>query len=235
MYPRLKRIADVTLSSTAILLLLPLTLPIMLLLRLTAEGEVFYLQKRKGYKCRDFKIWKFATMLKDSPNMGTGSLTLRNDWRVTPVGRYLRITKINELPQLVNVLLGDMSIVGPRPQVERDFLAYPADIRERIYDVKPGITGIGSLVFRDEEALISSTNLDPHVYYKEYIAPYKGALELWYQQNASVSTDLLIMLCTAWQILAPQSNLVFSIFKDLPPRPTALTPEGAMRLQVSLD
>lgn len=235
MYPRLKRIADVTLSSTAILLLLPLTLPIMLLLRLTAEGEVFYLQKRKGYKCRDFMIWKFATMLKDSPNLGTGSLTLRGDWRVTPVGRYLRITKINELPQLINVLIGDMSIVGPRPQVERDFLAYPEDIREQIYEVKPGITGIGSLVFRDEEALISATPLDPHLYYKEYIAPYKGALELWYQQHASVRTDLLIMLCTAWQILSPQSELVYSLFKDLPPRPKSLTPEGAMKLHVRLE
>ena len=231
MYPVLKRIADITLSFLAIVFLLPVMLPIMLLLRLTAEGEVFYLQKRKGYKCRDFMIWKFATMLKDSPNMGTGSLTLRNDWRVTPVGRYLRITKINELPQLVNVLLGDMSIVGPRPQVERDFMAYPTAIRQQIYDVKPGITGIGSLVFRDEEALISSTNLDPHHYYKSYIAPYKGTLELWYQKNASVKTDLLIMLCTAWQIMAPHSNLVFSVFKDLPERPQSLTPEGAVKLE----
>lgn len=234
MYPILKRTADIAFSSVAIVVLLPLMLPIMLLLRLTAEGEVFYFQKRKGYKCQDFMIWKFATMLKDSPNLGTGSLTLRNDWRVTPVGRYLRITKINELPQLVNVLLGDMSIVGPRPQVERDFMAYPADIRRQIYNVKPGITGIGSLVFRDEEALISSANMAPHVYYEKYIAPYKGALELWYQANASLTTDLLIVLCTLWQIVSPQSNLVFYVFKDLPPRPHTLTLEGATRLPVSI-
>lgn len=235
MYPILKRIIDITLSLLAIIVLLPVMLPVMLLLRLTAEGEVFYFQKRKGYKCRDFMIWKFATMLKDSPKLGTGSLTLRNDWRVTPVGRYLRITKINELPQLVNVLLGDMSIVGPRPQVERDFMAYPADIREQIYEVKPGITGIGSLVFRDEEALISATNLDPHLYYKKYIAPYKGSLELWYQHNASLRTDFLIILLTFWQVLVPRSNLVFSVFPDIPPRPDSLTLDGAARVGISLN
>ncbi len=234
MYPFTKRILDITVSSIAILVLLPFMVPIMLLLRLTAEGEVFYLQKRKGYKCRDFMIWKFATMLKDSPNLGTGSLTLRGDWRVTPVGRYLRITKINELPQLINVLIGDMSIVGPRPQVERDFLAYPEDIREQIYDLKPGITGIGSLVFRDEEALLSATPLDPHTYYKEYIAPYKGELELWYQRNASLRTDLIIMFLTLWQVLVPHSNLVFKLFPDIPPRPESLTPDGAARIPLRI-
>ncbi len=213
---------DLTLASLLILVLLPLMLPVMLLLRLTAEGEVFYRQRRKGHRCQDFMIWKFATMLKDSPKLGTGSLTLRNDWRVTPVGRYLRITKVNELPQLINVLTGEMSLVGPRPQVERDFLAYPEAIRERIYDVKPGITGIGSLVFRDEEALITAANMDPHEFYRTHIAPYKGELELWYQQRASVKTDLLILLLTGWQVLSPGSELVFSVFKDLPQRPPAL-------------
>jgi lipopolysaccharide/colanic/teichoic acid biosynthesis glycosyltransferase len=197
-------------------------LPIMLLMRLTAEGEVFYFQKRVGFKNQPFDIWKFATMLKNSPNMGTGSLTLRNDPRVTPVGKWLRITKVNELPQVINVLNGTMSLVGPRPQVMNDFMAYSEEIRKVINNVKPGITGIGSIIFRDEEKLLSATDMPPHDFYREHIAPYKGALELWYQKNASIGTDLKIIFLTAWQILSPESELVYRIFKDLPARPKEL-------------
>ncbi len=214
----------------ALLLLSPLLIPIVLLLRLTGEGEVFYLQDRVGYQKRLFKIWKFATMLKDSPNMLTGSLTLRNDPRVTRVGKYLRITKINEVPQVINVLLGDMSIVGPRPQVLRDFQAYPSHIQDVIYNVRPGITGIGSIIFRDEEKFLSIPNVDPIAFYEKHIAPYKGELELWYQSRASMATDLKIIFITAWEILFPHSNLVFKIFDDLPERPVELTVEGARKI-----
>lgn len=222
MYLHLKRTLDILLSFLCLILFLPLFIPIAILLRLTGEGEIFYFQERFGYRNRRFNIWKFATMLKDSPNMGTGSLTLRNDPRVTSIGRFLRRSKINELPQVVNVLLGDMSIVGPRPQVKSDFLAYPESIRAVIYNAKPGITGIGSIIFRDEEKLLSSTSMLPHAFYREHIAPYKGDLELWYQRHASTTTDLLIIFLTAWQIIFPHSNLVFRIFRDLPPRPQAL-------------
>ncbi|MCB0681121.1 MAG: sugar transferase, partial [Saprospiraceae bacterium] len=108
-----KRLLDILLASLALILLLPLLLITMIVLRFTAEREVFYLQTRMARYNKTFRIWKFATMLKDSPNMGTGTITLRNDPRVTAFGRILRKTKINELPQLFNVLLGDMSIVGP--------------------------------------------------------------------------------------------------------------------------
>ena len=226
-YHFLKRLLDMALSLLALIVLLPLFIPIVIALRLTAEGEVFYFQTRIGYQNRKFKIWKFATMLKNSPNMLTGSLTLRDDPRVTPVGKFLRMTKINELPQVVNVLLGDMSIVGPRPQVNEDFLAYSPDVQKEIYNVKPGITGIGSIVFRDEEKLLSVTQLPPKEFYKSFIAPYKGKLELWYQNHASLSTDLLIIFLTAWQIFFPHSDLVFRVFKDLPQRPYSLTIDGA--------
>ena len=189
---------------------------------LTGEGYVFYFQKRIGFKNQYFDIWKFATMLKNSPNMGTGSLTLRNDPRVTPVGKYLRKSKINELPQLINVLLGSMSVVGPRPLVDKTFFAYPEDIRDLVYIEKPGITGIGSIVFRDEERLISASDMEPHTFYEQHIAPYKGALEIWYQKNISFYTDLMIILLTIWVILFPESDLHFKIFKDLPKRPLAL-------------
>ena len=189
---------------------------------LTGEGYVFYFQKRRGLKNQYFDIWKFATMLKNSPNIGTGSITLRNDPRVTPVGKYLRKSKINELPQLINVLLGSMSVVGPRPLVDKTFFAYPEDIRDLVYIEKPGITGIGSIVFRDEERLISASDMEPHTFYEQHIAPYKGALEIWYQKNISFYTDLMIILLTIWVILFPESDLHFKIFKDLPKRPLAL-------------
>ena len=189
---------------------------------LTGEGYVFYFQKRIGFKNQYFDIWKFATMLKNSPNMGTGSLTLRNDPRVTPVGKYLRKSKVNELPQLINVLLGSMSVVGPRPQMEIDFKSYSKDIQKVIYNVRPGITGIGSIIFRDEERIISESDLPPREIYEKLIAPYKGALEIWYQKNISFYTDLMIILLTIWVILFPESDLHFKIFKDLPKRPLAL-------------
>jgi lipopolysaccharide/colanic/teichoic acid biosynthesis glycosyltransferase len=157
-------------------------------------------------------------MLKNSPNMGTGSITLRNDPRVTPMGGFLRKTKLNELPQVLNVLKGDMSIVGPRPLVDKTFNAYPEHIRSQVYQSKPGITGIGSIVFRDEEALISKATLPPHEFYEKVIAPYKGALELWYNRKKSFGVDLMIIFLTGWVILFPKSQLMYKVFKDLPER-----------------
>lgn len=213
---------DILAATLGLLLLLPLLLPIALALRLTGEGAVFYRQARVGYKNQTFYIWKFATMLKNSPNMGTGSLTLRNDPRVTPLGAWLRHTKINELPQLVNLLLGDMSLVGPRPQMKVDFEAFPLDIQAVIYNVRPGITGIGSIVFRDEEQILSVPGRDPRKFYTEHIAPYKGAVELWYQNRQSCQTDICIMVLTAWSILKPDSRLHFQVFKDMPKPPPTL-------------
>ena len=146
---------------------------------------MFYFQKRIGWKNKDFYIWKFATMLKNSMNIGTGSITLRNDPRVTPLGGFLRKTKINELPQIINVLKGELSLVGPRPLVQKTFDAYPLEIKQEIYKTKPGITGIGSIVFRDEEKLISDSKMDPHEFYKMKIALHKGELEMWYKKNIS--------------------------------------------------
>jgi lipopolysaccharide/colanic/teichoic acid biosynthesis glycosyltransferase len=217
MYLFIKRVIDIILSLLAIILLLPLWIILLPALKLTAEGHIFYLQKRIGYKNRYFNIIKFATMLKNSPNMGTGVITLRNDPRVTSIGKYLRISKINELPQILNVLKGDMSIVGPRPLVDRTFNAYPEEIRSHIYNSKPGITGIGSIVFRDEEELISKAQ-DPHQFYKNQVAPYKGELEMWYNTHRSLWVDLCIIFLTLWVVFRPQSEMVFRLFKDLPKR-----------------
>ena len=219
MYSLSKRLLDIIVSIIALTLLLPLFIPIIILLRITAEGEVFYFQERIGLKNSRFQIWKFATMLKNSMNMGTGSITLQNDFRVTPIGKFLRKTKINELPQIINILKGDISLVGPRPLVTKTFSAYTEEIQSKIYNVKPGLTGIGSIVFRDEESLISAVkDEDPHEFYKRVIAPYKGELEMWYQKNKSFSLDLQLIFMTAWVILFPESKLYEKWFKDLPKR-----------------
>lgn len=218
MYLFLKRSLDIIFSLIAILILLPFILPIILILRLTGEGYIFYYQKRIGYKNKYFNIIKFATMLKNSPNMGTGSITLRNDPRLLPMGKFLRMTKINELPQILNVLKGDMSLVGPRPLVDKTFNAYPEEIRYKVYDSKPGITGIGSVIFRDEEEMISNATIPPHEFYEKVIGPYKGELEMWYREHKGLWTDTLIIFLTAWVIIFPQSKLMYKVFKGLPQR-----------------
>lgn len=218
MYRYIKRFFDFLLSLIALLVLLPILLPIMLLLLLTGEHEVFYRQKRIGYKNREFYIWKFATMLKNSPNIGTGDVTTRNDPRVTPMGKFLRITKLNELPQLINILVGDMSIVGPRPLMKAGFDRYPSELREKIYLSKPGLTGVGSIVFRDEELIITNSPLPPHECYSQVILPYKGAVEMWYQKHISFYTDAMIIFLTAWYIVSPKSELLYKVFPSLPKR-----------------
>lgn len=219
MYLFLKRLLDIIVSFITLIILLPLFIPIIIALRITAEGEIFYFQERIGLNNSRFQIWKFATMLKNSMNMGTGSITLQNDFRVTPIGKFLRKTKINELPQIINILKGDISLVGPRPLVTKTFLAYSEEIQSKIYKVKPGLTGIGSIVFRDEESLISSVkDEDPHEFYKRVIAPYKGELEMWYQENRSFFLDFQLIFMTAWVILFPKSYLYIKWFKNLPER-----------------
>jgi lipopolysaccharide/colanic/teichoic acid biosynthesis glycosyltransferase len=219
MYNFFKRLIDIFISLIALIFMSPLLVPVIIILLLTGEHYVFYKQKRVGYKNRRFLIWKFATMLKNSPNMGTGSITLKHDSRVFPFGRFLRKTKINELPQVFNVLFGDMSIVGPRPQMEPDFYRFPKHIQEVIYNAKPGITGIGSIIFRDEEGIMANHRGNEIAIYEEHIAPYKGDLELWYQQHASVWTDIKLIFLTAWVIVFPKSNLPHKILKNLPNRP----------------
>ena len=217
-YAIIKRVGDIGASLLLIIILSPIMIPVMIALRLTGEGDVWYLQKRIGYSNSEFRIWKFATMLRESPSMLTGSLTLRNDPRVTSLGKYLRATKINELPQIINVLFGDMSLVGPRPQMLVDFLAYPQPIQDRIYRVKPGITGLGSIIFRDEEIMISSAGDSPREFYNRIIAPYKGQLELYYQENLSFSLDMKILWLTLLVVFFPGLS-VQNFFKDLPAAP----------------
>ncbi len=221
MYHIIKRIFDVLSSGIAILILSPLLIPIIIGLKLTGEGYVFYKQLRIGYKNKSFFIWKFATMLKDSPNMAGGIITTNKDPRITPMGTFLRKSKINELPQLFNIFFGDMSVVGPRPVMNKSFEAYPKKIQKIIYDVKPGLTGIGSIIFRDEEELISKVKVkggNIWDFYKYEIYPLKGELEVWYQKNKSFTLDLKLIFLTIWVILTPTSKVYEKCFNDLPKR-----------------
>lgn len=219
MYNFFKRFFDLLLAFIALVLTSWLLIPCMLILWCTGEHYIWYLQKRIGYKNKYFNIIKFATMLLASPSLGTGSLTTRNDPRVLPFGKFLRKTKINELPQIFNVFNGTMSIVGPRPQMEVDFKRFPQEVQDHIYDSMPGITGIGSVIFRDEEYYMSQPGVDPTAFYTEKIAPYKGEVELWYQKQKSLWVDFKIIFLTAWVIVFPKSDLTYKFFKDLPAKP----------------
>ena len=221
MYYFFKRVFDVLSSGIAIVVLSPLLIPVIIGLKLTGEGCVWYKQERVGYKNKPFLIWKFATMLKDSANMPGGIMTTKRDPRITPMGGFLRKSKINELPQLFNFFFGRMSIVGPRPVMKISFEAYPNEIKKVIYNVKPGLTGIGSIIFRDEEKLITDVKNnggDIWEFYKGKIYPFKGELEMWYQNHKSFMLDIKLIFLTAWVILVPTSNLYEKWFKDLPKR-----------------
>ncbi|MEZ7500380.1 sugar transferase [Flavobacterium sp. Arc3] len=233
LYFILKRAFDLLLSLIGIIVISPLFLIIILILRFTGEGEIFYLQERMGLDQKPFYIYKFATMLKNSANVGNKTLTVRNDPRITKVGQFLRMTKINELPQILNVIKGDMSLVGPRPLLSKSFEKYTPEVQRVIYKNRPGITGLGSLVFRDEELLVTlykQQGKDPKKYYKIYIFPHKGALELWYHNNSSVITDLKILFLTFWSLVNPRTQLVYKILKNLPIKPTSLTVAGIKNL-----
>lgn len=192
----------------------------MILLRFTGEGEVFYLQSRVGFKGKIFKVFKFATMKKDSPNIGSGTLTMKNDDRILPIGIFLRKYKINEIPQLINIVLGQMSIVGPRPLVKSGEMNYSSSQAALIRSVRPGLTGIGSLLLRDEESLYGHRT-DASEFYKNKISPYKAELEIWYVKNQSLLLDISIIFLTLFAILFPRLR-VEDLFSSIPKPPKDL-------------
>lgn len=215
------RFFDILFSGIALLLFSPFLVPLVIILRLTGEGEIFFLQERIGKSGVKFKLFKFATMLKNSPNIGTGTVTMRDDPRVLPVGVFLRKTKINELPQLFNIFVGDMSIIGPRPLTNETFSKYSEKTQDVIKQVRPGLSGIGSIIFRDEEEIMhgASASVD---FYANVIAPYKGALEEWFVYNKSIYIYFLSILTTAWAVIFPSTRIAWKVFKDLPKPPNEL-------------
>jgi lipopolysaccharide/colanic/teichoic acid biosynthesis glycosyltransferase len=217
--PDSKRILDILISSAALIFLSPLLFVIMVILKFTGEGEIFFLQPRVGQNGKLFHLFKFATMLKASPNMAGGVLTTKNDPRILPAGKFLRKTKINELPQLINILKGEMSVVGPRPQAQAHFDVFPAHVKREIVKVKPGLTGVGSVVFRDEEELMARSPKGAKRCYEEDIAPYKGELEIWYVRNQTIRLDLVLSILTLLVIVFPGIERHTQVFKAVPQKP----------------
>lgn len=215
------RFLDIFFSAIALLFLLPLFIPVVCVLRFTGEGEVFFSQKRVGKNAKQFNLLKFATMLKDSPSIGSGTVTLKDDPRVLPIGKFLRKTKINELPQLINILVGDMSVVGPRPQTSRCFEVFPKDLQPIISSIRPGLSGLGPVVFRDEENILSENSKSVD-FYDQVIAPYKGDVEAYYIKVIGLYSYFKIIFLTLWVVIFPKSSIVWKVFPSLPSPPAKL-------------
>ncbi len=217
----MERFFDIIFSGLALIVLFPFLFPIVLSLKFSGEGEVFFLQERIGKNGEVFKLFKFATMLKDSPNIGTGTITMKEDPRVLPVGKFLRKTKINELPQLLNIFFGDMSVIGPRPLTPQNFGSYSLSTQEVVKRVRPGLSGVGSIIFRGEEEILHGASASVN-FYDNVIAPYKGSLEEWFVLKKSLYIYFLAIFMTAWVVLMPTTKIAWKMFKDLPEPPAEL-------------
>ena len=215
----MKRIFDIILSSLINNSFFPLGLIIILILRFSGEGEIFYKQMRIGKEGQQFGIYKFATMVKDSPKIGAGDITLKYDPRILPFGKFLRKTKLNEFPQFLNVLMGELSLVGPRPLVKNQYNMIPESLKLKINKLQPGITGIGSIVFRDEEKYLNDNDLNSNEFYRKEIIPFKATLESWYAENYSIILDLIIIIFTIIIIIFPNTSLFNRILSDIPKHP----------------
>jgi len=212
------RLFDIFFSLLAIIVLFPFMLPIMIILKLTGEHDIFYKQERIGQYGKNFNLLKFATMLRNSPNLPGGLFTYENDPRVLPLGKFLRKTKINELPQLINILIGQMSVVGYRPLVKEGYDKYPDEIKQFLYNFKPGLSGIGSVALRNEEEILQKVN-EKERFYKDIIIPYKGELEKWYVNNIGLIIYFKVIFVTAVVMLCPLSDILEKAFKDIPLMP----------------
>ena len=214
MYNFTKRTIDVAFAVTFLVISLPIFLLVVILLSITGDKEIFYFQERIGFKNRRFNILKFATMLKNCDYQGVGQFTFANDPRITTIGRMLRKTKLNELPQLINILRGDMSLVGPRPLTLDGFNRYSKEVQRRIYNLRPGLTGVGSIIFRDEVRLLDNCS-DYETLYRK-INAHKGKLEIWYQSNRGIRVDFTILFLTGFSIFFPNQTMIYKVFRNLP-------------------
>jgi len=206
----LRRALDVTVAGALLLLFLPLVGPLAVLVKLSTPGPAFFVQERVGRGGRRFRMLKLRTMVRDASQRGR-QLTVEGDPRITPIGHCLRRLKLDELPQLWNVLRGDMSLVGPRPEVPRYVACY--DDRQRgVLRTRPGITDPASIAYRHEERVLRGAS-DPDRLYREQVMPAKIALSLDYLEHRTVLSDLQILASTALHLLIP--------FRAPAPRTTA--------------
>jgi len=214
----MQRFFDILFSGLALIVLSPLLIPVVIILKLTGEHEIFFTQQRVGKDGKMFGLLKFATMLKDSPTIGTGTITTKDDPRVLPFGKFLRKTKINELPQLINILKGDMSVIGPRPQDTRCFVVFDKEDQENIKKVRPGLSGVGSIIFRDEESLMDVDDIKQREYiYDHIISPYKGKVESWYVKHQNIGLYFKLIWLTVLAVISPDKIIRFDeVYDDFP-------------------
>lgn len=216
------RFFDIIFSITALIFFAPIFLIIIIILKVTGEGEIFYFQKRVGLDAKEFRLFKFATMIKNSENIGSGTITIDNDFRVLPFGKILRKSKINEMPQIINVLIGDMSLIGPRPLVRSGFDSYPPDSIKKMSSIKPGLSGLSSIMLRNEEEILSKVD-DPILFHSTVLSKYKSSLEIWYHDRNNLLNYFLLIFITVWKIFFRNSRVVEFIFKNIPSPPKELS------------
>lgn len=214
------RFFDILFSLLAIIVLFPFMIPIMIGLKLSGEHDIFYKQMRVGKGGKEFGLLKFATMLRNSPNLPGGLFTSENDPRMLPMGKFLRKTKINELPQLINILKGDMSVIGYRPQVRKQYNFFPEEYRKVMATDIPGLSGMGAVAFRNEEELLRKVD-DHEQFYGNIVMPYKAKLECYYINNKNIFLYFKIIGLTIKAVLKPGCD-DWKKLKDLPAIPKEL-------------
>ena len=197
----MKRVFDIVAAAGGLIVLSPLFLLVSMLIKADSHGPIFFRQERVGRKFHPFLIYKFRTMARDAPARG-GPITVRNDPRVTRVGRFLRKTKFDELPQLINVLKGEMSLVGPRPEVPQYVKLFRQDYEE-IAKVRPGITDLASIKYRDEAAILAEYR-NPEEAYRQEILPEKISLAKEYIRRSSFLFDLVLIFKTLRRVIDSQ-------------------------------
>jgi len=195
----IKRFFDLISSVVGLIILFPLLMMISILIKLNSKGPILFLQERVGLDAKLFKVLKFRTMFLNSQK--NGLLTIGNDPRITSVGFFLRRYKLDELPQLVNVLKGEMSIVGPRPEVPEFIKLYKHDIREKILSIKPGLTDLASIKLINESQILSSYK-DPYLAYKDKLLRKKQKYYLFYKNNKNICLDIKIIFLTIKRIFS---------------------------------
>lgn len=215
------RFFDIFFSLLALIFLIPFFLPLIGILRLTGEGEVFYFQTRIGLNENKFKLFKFATMNKNSSDQEMGNITIKNDPRILPIGKFLRNTKINELPQLFNILIGDMSIIGPRPLVEEGYYSYPEKYLDEMKKIKPGLSGLASIILRNEEEILYKSS-NPQAFHSEILSPYKAELEIWFNKKKNLRNYFFLIFLTIIVVIFPKIKILNMYYKSLPAPPVEL-------------
>lgn len=216
MYKYIKRLCDIIFSILGILFTGPFILLSILLLYLTGEKKPLFIQLRVGKDRQLFRFYKLRTM-RDNGSTTTGPITFYNDDRITIFGRFLRWSKIDEFPQFFNVLNGDLSFVGPRPLMPETFYKYNKSIQKKIARVPPGITGAGSVVFRNEAMILKTAGKNKQEeFYLNAILPYKGQLEQWYVENRSFVLDFKLLFFSALVVIYSRLKGLNNYFNGLP-------------------